>query len=462
MGVQEAAAARLARVTEAFTAKYGVEPNFFARAPGRVNLIGEHIDYHGYNVLPMAISQDVLVAVAVTDAEDTIQVASTVPKFADGVLPANPLADVEVEGDSPSWFHYFQCGYKAAFAARGETGEVSHVGMKVLVDGNVPKSAGLSSSSALVVASTLATAVANRIVLSKTQVAAAAIASEGYVGTMGGGMDQTISCLAQRGKAAQIQFSPLKAFPVTLPSGVVFVVAHSKKEAPKAFRPYEGYNCRVTEGKLAAKLLAKRAGFADWAGIKTVLELQTALGHATPQPLLDQLAAHIPEEPFTKAAMQEAFGVEDLTTLFADDPKRERALEVLEHVDSFELHRRLRHVAGEAFRVSQFAELCAGEVSNETVAQLGALLNQSHTSLDTDYACSCDELNTLVAACREAGAVGARLTGAGWGGCAVAMVQEENLESFMSQVRESFYGSEAAEDKFFATTPGEGISVLLC
>ena len=72
---------RVAALTAKFTEKFGVAPNFIARAPGRVNLIGEHIDYHGYNVLPMAVSQDILVAVAVTDAEDTIRCSNVVEKF---------------------------------------------------------------------------------------------------------------------------------------------------------------------------------------------------------------------------------------------------------------------------------------------------------------------------------------------------------------------------------------------
>lgn len=87
-------------------------------------------------------------------------------------------------------------------------------------------------------------------------------------------MDQTISCLGQAGKAQVIQFSPLKATPVTLPAGVAFVVAHSLIYAPKAFRPWEGYNCRVTEGKLAAKIVAKNAGVADWKTVQTVSQLQ--------------------------------------------------------------------------------------------------------------------------------------------------------------------------------------------
>lgn len=450
----------------AFTAKFGAEPNFFVRAPGRVNLIGEHIDYHGYNVLPMAVSQDILIAVGVSDAEDTIKCSNTVEKFEDGEISADPLASVDVEGDSPTWFQYFQCGYKAAFAAKGDD-DTSHVGMSVLVDGTVPPSAGLSSSSAFVVASTLATAVANNIRLSKTQVAQAAVNAETYVGTMGGGMDQTISCLAQTGKAAEIQFTPLKATPVTLPASVVFVVGHSLKEAPKAFRPYEGYNCRVTEGKLAAKLLAKRAGFEGWAAIATVKELQDALGLEGPHQLLDLLATHIKEEAWSKAEMREAFGVEDLATLFDGDRKRAGALQVLEHVDAYELHKRLRHVAGEAARVDRFVELCgSAEPSEDTIAELGSLLNASHTSLDTDYECSDPALNELVAVARDSGALGARLTGAGWGGCTVMMVRAGDVGSFLEAVTEKFYASRMEDrsdmsNTLFATTPSAGISVLL-
>ena len=456
---------RVAALTAKFTEKFGVAPNFIARAPGRVNLIGEHIDYHGYNVLPMAVSQDILVAVAVTDAEDTIRCSNVVEKFEDGEVSADPLAPVEVVDSNPTWFQYFQCGYKAAFEARGGD-DTSHVGMSVMVDGTVPPGAGLSSSSALVVASTLATAVANGIRLSKTQVAAAAIHAESYIGTIGGGMDQTISCLAQAGKASEIQFSPLRATPVTLPGDVVFVVAHCLVGAPKAFRPYEGYNCRVVEGKFAAKLVAKKAGFEGWAGIQTVQELQQALNLDSAAEIVDLVATHLNEGAYTVPQMQEAFGVEDLSTLFDGDRRKEGAVTVLEHITDYELAKRLRHVAAEAARVARFAELCAGEQSAESVAELGRLLNDSHTSLDADYACSHPELNALVEAARAAGALGSRLTGAGWGGCTVSMVRADGVEEFLTTLRESFYASRLEDmselnTKLFATAPGAGISVLL-
>ena len=99
---------RVAAMTAEFQKRFGVEPHFFARAPGRVNLIGEHIDYHGYNVLPMAITQDILVAVVVTDATSTVEVHNMNAKFKTGEIPSDPLAPVELEGDDVKWFQYFQ------------------------------------------------------------------------------------------------------------------------------------------------------------------------------------------------------------------------------------------------------------------------------------------------------------------------------------------------------------------
>ena len=121
--------------------------------------------------------------------------------------------------------------------------------MNICLHGSVPKSAGLSSSSALVVCAALATVYANKLELSKTDLAETCATAEQYVGTIGGGMDQAISCLAESGAALLIDFNPLKAQRLTLPE-----------------------NCR-----LATQILAKSQGL-EWRKIKKPLELQKLLG----------------------------------------------------------------------------------------------------------------------------------------------------------------------------------------
>lgn len=130
-------------MAKAFTAAYGLEPTFFVRAPGRVNLIGEHIDYHGYSVLPMALgTQDVVIAGAVCGgAEAGFTVANVNPKWEKATLPVAPNAPVDPE-TGVKWYKYVHCGYKGAFDFAKEKGLFTAgsepKGIKLMVDGAVP------------------------------------------------------------------------------------------------------------------------------------------------------------------------------------------------------------------------------------------------------------------------------------------------------------------------------------
>lgn len=135
-----------------------------------------------------------------------------------------------------------------------------------------------------------------------------------------------------------------------------------------------------------------------------------------------------------------------------------------QHVTHFKLYQRARHVYSEAARVLQFKAVC-DSASSDAVLQLGELMNQSHSSCRDLYECSCPELDQLVDICREAGAVGSRLTGAGWGGCAVSMVLAERTEAFLQTVKERYYMPEArraalVQQSLFVSRPGGGAAIF--
>jgi len=153
-----------------------------------------------YPVLPFAVNYDIVVAVGFReDGEGKVQVANTDDGFDDGEFPAAPILGkdeagntkmVRKEGDEAHWWQYVQCGQSGAFEAATDAGSVPDaLGLNLLIEGDVPKAGGLSSSSALVVASTLAFARAHEIKLTTTQLGHAAWKCEAKIGTMGGGMD---------------------------------------------------------------------------------------------------------------------------------------------------------------------------------------------------------------------------------------------------------------------------------
>ncbi len=119
----------------------------------------------------------------------------------------------------------------------------------------------------------------------------------------------------------------------------------------------------------------------------------------------------------------------------------------------------------EAQRVYDFRDACELPSNTEAFQKIGQLMNESHFSCKDMYECSCNELDELTSICRKFGAYGSRLTGAGWGGCAVSLIPKESLENFLSNLREYYYfKSQDLEIAFFssafATKPSEGIFIV--
>lgn len=126
----------------------------------RVNLIGEHVDYCGFPVLPMAVEQSILLAVSATD-DDILHLKNTNEKYKPFKCSINSFRIEVPEKGGPVWHNYFLCGVKGAIEQLPV--EMQGKGMMIAVSGNIPPASGLSSSSALVSAATLATAYVHNV-----------------------------------------------------------------------------------------------------------------------------------------------------------------------------------------------------------------------------------------------------------------------------------------------------------
>ena len=147
----------------------------------------------------------------------------------------------------------------------------------------------------------------------------------------------------------------------------------------------------------------------------------------------------------------------------------------------FQLYKRAKHVFTEALRVLQFRQTCLSSSTGDVIRQLGKLMNESQTSCNELYECSCPELNQLTQIARDAGAFGSRLTGksftgsnacfadcisgigAGWGGCTVSLVVEDDVDAFIKRVSEAYapykeLSGDALKEVIFATKPSSGAS----
>lgn len=177
-----------------FTKLYSQRPDFVARSPGRVNIIGEHIDYNLYDVLPTAVSVDVIIAVKVvpaTGSESVVKISNVNPeKFPTREFTVPRDTDVEIDPKKHDWVNYFKAGLLGALKflrQRNADGSFAPASMEVLLDGNVPPGGGISSSAAFVCASALAVMKANNHDVSKQDLLDLAVVSERAVGVYSGG-----------------------------------------------------------------------------------------------------------------------------------------------------------------------------------------------------------------------------------------------------------------------------------
>ncbi|WCJ23278.1 Galactokinase [Euphorbia peplus] len=473
----EEAQLRFDKMKSKFTESFGHPPDLFARSPGRVNLIGEHIDYEGYSVLPMAIRQDTIVAIRKHEdgeGEKVLRIANVNDeKYTMCTYPADPNQEIDLKNHR--WGHYFVCGYKGYFEyakLKGlDVGEP--VGLDVLVDGIVPTGSGLSSSAAFVCSSTIAIMAAFGVNFPKKEVAQLTCECERHIGTQSGGMDQAISIMAQTGFAELIDFNPIRATDVQLPAGGTFVIAHSLAESQKAVTAATNYNNRVVECRLAAIVLGIKLGMNPEDAIKNVKTLSDVeglcmsfasdRGSSDPVVTVKEL---LKEEPYLTEEIEQITG-ENLTSVFSNSPS---SLDVLNAAKHFKLHQRAAHVYSEAKRVHAFKDTVSSTLSDEDkLKKLGDLMNESHHSCSVLYECSCPELEELVKVCREHGALGARLTGAGWGGCAVALVKESIVPQFILNLKENFFQSRIDKGTInksdlglyvFASKPSSGAAIF--
>jgi len=187
---------RWSTLLSTFQSRYGHTPDFITRSPGRVNIIGEHIDYSLYPVLPMAISTDVLMAFssAETDATSStyqIEIANVEDeRFPAKVFEVPVDGDVDIDARVHDWTNYFKCGLRGALdpLRKRKRDAWRPVSMKVLMHGTVPVGGGLSSSAAFTTASALAVMIANgEASVDKTELTELAIVSERAVGVNSGG-----------------------------------------------------------------------------------------------------------------------------------------------------------------------------------------------------------------------------------------------------------------------------------
>lgn len=208
--------------------------------------------------------------------------------------------------------------------------------MKIALSGNIPPGSGVSSSSALVSSSVLATAVIYKLKLDRKRLASISAVCERYIGTQGGGMDQAIAYLAKEGCAQFIEFHPeLKASPLQLPPGACFVVANSLAEINKAAT--SDFNERVVECRLGCRLIAYRKEFENWRQILRFVDLQEAL-NCSLHDMEKYALEFVNKDVYKRSELCNIFQIDDATF------QNEFLTCNTQHMQEFKLKQRTLHV----------------------------------------------------------------------------------------------------------------------
>jgi len=360
------------------------------RAPGRVNLIGEHTDYNDGFVLPAAIDLEVRIAYLPTD-DGRVHLAS-----ADHADPADFLLD-PLPAPGGAWADYVA---GTAWAMR-EAG-LSVRGLRGVLASTVPVGAGLSSSAALELASAWALSgdaapATDPLTLARV----AQRAENAHVGVRCGLMDQFASANGRADAAVLLDCRTLATRPVPLPPGIVLVVAHTG--VPRALSG-SAYNERRAECEAAVAAIARHVP-----DVRALRDVDAAL-----------LARYADELPDVVAA-------------------------------------RARHVVDENARVLA-AETALG---SGDLAEVGRLFAASHASLRDLYAVSCPELDLLVAiAAATPGVHASRMTGAGFGGCTVSLVEPDAVAPLIARIEGEYAQRSGRTPRAWAVRAVDGAGVV--
>lgn len=372
-------------VLTTFQKTFDDTPVFIARAPGRVNLIGEHTDYNDGFVLPAAIDRTIHVA-ARPRTDRTVRLVSA--DFDDAATFA--LDDLRA-ADLPDWTSY----PRGALWWLGEQG-YTVPGFDAVMGGDIPLGSGLSSSAAVeVVMIELGLALAGQTLPQVDKALGGVKVEHDFIGMPCGVMDQMASAMGVAGHALLIDCRSLDVQTVPVPTGASVVILNTTKKRGLVDSEYAArrQQCETAAAQLGV----------------------TALRDAT----IDQLAA----------------AQIDLGDL---------------------LYRRARHIVTENNRVQ--ATIAA--LQADDLAQVGALLRASHASLRDDYEVSCTELDIISDLANEQpGCYGARMTGAGFGGCAVALVEDGAVEAFVAAVAPPYTEQTGLTPEIYVCQAGPGSSV---
>jgi galactokinase len=382
---------------DSFCDKFGKPPAHIARAPGRVNLLGEHVDYNDGFVLPAAIDQATYLAFGPIESENSIIWAAD---FSQQTLFSRESIQTKTTPDQnplPGWGLY----PAGVLWAMNEAG-YELPSMEAVVASDVPRGSGLSSSASVEMAFAIAWLNLADIHISKMQMALLGQRAENkYVGVNCGIMDQFASACGEQDRVLFLDCRSLEWETVPISNDVTIVIADTMVR--RALTGSE-YNDRRASCEQAVKIL---------------------------QTVLPEIVA-----------------LRDISTM---------DFEKFAHLLPEVVAKRARHIVEEIERTQGAVSLLKGG----KVIEFGKLMNACHTSLRDLYEVSCHELDLMVSLAQsQPGCYGARLTGAGFGGCTVNLVAHDQAAVFAQELEKGFEKRTGRHPEIYICRANQGAEII--
>ncbi|MFC2026114.1 galactokinase [Chloroflexota bacterium] len=379
-----------------FREKFGEEPTYIARAPGRVNLLGEHVDYNDGPVLPIAIDRSVHLAASPNQNNHVTLVALDLGEMASFELDSLSTKITLDAKPLPAW-----ALYPAGVAWALQDAGFQPGGLKAVYNSELPIGAGLSSSAAIEVGFGVLWDALGGWEIDRLEIARLAQRAENnYVGVSSGLMDQFTSACGLEGYAIYFDTRSLEWEPAPLPPGTSIIVADSGIHHDLTL---SAYNERRHACEEAVSILQKYNP--DIQSLRDISAIELAA-----------YSDYLPDE----------------------------------------IHRRAEHVVKEIARV----ESALSALHRQDMRALGALMYSGHASLRDLYEVSTPELDTLVDIARQQpGCIGARLTGAGFGGCTVNLVYSNSTSEFIDGLKDAYSSETGSEINIYICQASQGATV---
>ena len=415
----------------------------FLSVPGRVNLLGMHVDHRGGSVNPIATREMKIIVQKRID--DTVQVFNSDERFAEQKFLISEEIPDKVEWnqwinnikiEKGNWVNYIKAGV-LYFKNKFFENKIS--GMNLLIDSDIPMAGGLSSSTALNMGASFAFLKVNDISLPDEEFIDSCGEAEWYVGTRGGKGDQAAIVLSKRGNISHISFSPLKIEHLPFPEDYCVAICNTFKEAKKSEGAKNIFNERVATYEISLFLVKEQ--FPSLYSIKMLRDINTKnfeLSYI--YKILKTLPLRISRKELNKKLSS-----------------RKKELEII-----YKTHEELK----EGYRVrgvflfgiaeSERSRICADFLRKGEMEKFGELMNISHNGdrlkeLELEdnsplyqqpggYAVSCEEADRIVdLALKTPGVLGARLVGGGLGGYVAVLLKKEDTEGLKKVLKENYY-----------------------